>query len=110
MRDDGPAGIGDLHLAEAQAAPAAHRARLRVELGRLRKELTALATIEADAIGFRLATRGNRDVIVLAPPIDGEDAALLALLTDGAAWSTSALALARGLEGQSVALVFRSLK
>ena len=33
-------------------------------------------------------------MVVLAPPIDGEQAALLALLSDGAAWSTSALALA----------------
>jgi hypothetical protein len=31
---------------------------------------------------------------VLAPPIDGDQGALLALLSDGAAWSTSALALA----------------
>ena len=30
------------------------------------------------------------------PPIDGEAASLLALLADGAAWSTSALALALG--------------
>jgi hypothetical protein len=33
---------------------------------------------------------------VLVPPIDGEQASLLALLGDGAAWSTSALALALG--------------
>ena len=71
-----------------------HRARLRVEIGRLRKLVAGLATIEATARGFALRPHGERDVVVLAPPIDGEQASLLALLADGAAWSTSALALA----------------
>lgn len=71
-----------------------HRARLRVEMGRLRKLVTALTKIEATERGFVLKPRGARDVVVLAPPIDGDQASLLALLSDGAAWSTSALALA----------------
>jgi hypothetical protein len=71
-----------------------HRARLRVEIGRLRKLVTALAQIEATPRGFVLRPLGARAVVLLAPPIDGEQASLLALLSDGAAWSTSALALA----------------
>jgi hypothetical protein len=70
-----------------------HRARLRVELGRLRKLLKPLARIEATERGFKLAPKRG-PVVVLVPPIDGDQAALLALLMDGAAWSTSALALA----------------
>jgi hypothetical protein len=71
-----------------------HRARLRVEIGRLRALVAALARIEATAHGFALKPRGARAVVVLAPPIDGDQASLVALLSDGAAWSTSALALA----------------
>ena len=71
-----------------------HRARLRVEIGRLRALAAGLADIEATARGFVLKPRKTRDVVVLAPPIDGEEASLVALLSDGAAWSTSALALA----------------
>ncbi|MBI5716934.1 MAG: helix-turn-helix domain-containing protein [Burkholderiales bacterium] len=71
-----------------------HRARLRVEVGRLRKVVAPLARIEASARGFTLVPQGGRAVVVLLPPIDGEQASLLALLADGAAWSTSALALA----------------
>ena len=70
-----------------------HRARLRVEIGRLRKLAKPLARIEATERGFELVPR-REPVVVLAPPIDGEQASLLALLADGAAWSTSALALA----------------
>jgi hypothetical protein len=73
-----------------------HRARLRVEIGRLRALVASLARIEATPRGFVLKSQGGRDVVVLAPPIDGEQASLLALLADGAAWSTSALALALG--------------
>ena len=70
-----------------------HRARLRVEIGRLRALTKPLARIEASERGFKLTPRSDR-VVVLLPPIDGEEASLLALLGDGAAWSTSALALA----------------
>jgi tetratricopeptide (TPR) repeat protein len=71
-----------------------HRARLRVEIGRLRSLMATLARIEATARGFVLSPRDARSVVVLAPPIDGDQASLVALLSDGAAWSTSALALA----------------
>jgi len=73
-----------------------HRARLRVEIGRLRKLVAPLARIDADSRGFALTPRAARDVVVLVPPIDGDQAQLLALLADGVAWSTSALALALG--------------
>jgi hypothetical protein len=71
-----------------------HRARLRVEIGRLRALAAPLARIEASERGFALVPLAGRPVVVLVPPIDGEQASLLALLADGAAWSTSALALA----------------
>ena len=79
-----------------------HRARLRVEIGRLRALVAPLAHIEASARGFALTPRGEREVVVLVPPIDGDEAALLALLADGAAWSTSALALALGASQRTV--------
>ncbi|MFL6579417.1 MAG: helix-turn-helix domain-containing protein [Burkholderiales bacterium] len=79
-----------------------HRARLRVEIGRLRALVTGLARIEATERGFILRPRVARDVIVLAPPIDGDQASLVALLSDGAAWSTSALALALGASQRTV--------
>ncbi len=73
-----------------------HRARLRVEMGRLRKLMAPMAGVEATARGYALRPRRGRTVALLAPPVEGEQGALLALLADGAAWSTSALALALG--------------
>ena len=72
-----------------------HRARLRVELGRLRKELSSLAEVRSTPVGFALLPRSGK-VLVLAPPIESPDAEVLALMADGEAWSTSALALALG--------------
>jgi hypothetical protein len=79
-----------------------HRARLRVEVGRLRKLVAPLTGIEATARGFVLRPGAERSVVVLAPPIDGDEASLVALLADGAAWSTSALALALGESQRTV--------
>jgi hypothetical protein len=78
------------------------RARLRVEIGRLRALVAPLAQIEATASGFVLQPPDGCEVVVLAPPIDGEQASLVALLSDGAAWSTSALALALGASQRTV--------
>jgi DNA-binding transcriptional ArsR family regulator len=78
-----------------------HRARLRVEIGRLRRELRPLAEIRATARGFALALREGA-VRLLAPPIESPSAAVLALLADGEAWSTSALALALGSSQRTV--------
>jgi hypothetical protein len=79
-----------------------HRARLRVEIGRLRRELRGLATVSATVLGFALEPRGKRTVVVLAPPIEEVDTSLLALLADGTPWSTSALALAHGSSQRTV--------
>jgi tetratricopeptide (TPR) repeat protein len=79
-----------------------HRARLRVEIGRVRALVKGMARIEATPRGFALRPEGDRAVAVLAPPIDGEQGALVALLSDGAAWSTSALALALGASQRTV--------
>lgn len=79
-----------------------HRARLRVEIGRLRSLADGLARVEATPKGYALRPFNERPVVVLAPPIDGPQAALQALLADGAAWSTSALALALGASQRTV--------
>jgi hypothetical protein len=79
-----------------------HRARLRVEISRLRSLVAGFARIEATARGFALRPAKARDVVVLEPPIDGDEASLVALLSDGAAWSTSALALALGASQRTV--------
>jgi len=79
-----------------------HRARLRVEIGRLRALAAPLARIEATARGFALIPLHKRTVVVLVPPIDGDQSSLLALLADGTAWSTSALALALGASQRTV--------
>jgi hypothetical protein len=78
-----------------------HRARLRVELGRLRKALKPVAEINATKSGFTLAT-GKRKVVVLARPVEEEHAAVLAFLADGESWATSALGLALGTSQRSV--------
>lgn len=79
-----------------------HRARLRVEIGRLRALVAPMAGIEATPRGFVIKAHDERAVAVLAPPIDGDQASLVALLSDGAAWSTSALALALGASQRTV--------
>jgi len=75
-------------------ADESHRARLRVEVGRLRAALRALARVSATTRGFALSPRGKRDVFVLALPIEDEHASVLGFLADGESWSSSALALA----------------
>jgi len=79
-----------------------HRARLRVEISRLRKLLSAIASIEATSDGFTLRPRGARDLVVLAPLTDEANAHVLALLGDGESWSSSALALALGASQRTV--------
>jgi len=86
-----------------------HRARLRVEIGRLRRELKPLATVRATSGGFALAPHQG-GVRVLAPPIESPGAAVLSLLADGEAWSTSALALALGSSQRTVQRALVSLE
>jgi hypothetical protein len=78
------------------------RARLRVELGRLRRLLRPVADVRATQDGFALLPRRAREVVVLARPADEEFGEVLALLADGEAWSSSALALALGLSQRNV--------
>lgn len=85
----------------AQRINDSHRARLRVEMGRLRKELRSLAHVRATPGGFTLVPTSG-EVLVLAPPIESPHAGMLALMADGEAWSASALALALGLSARTV--------
>jgi hypothetical protein len=86
----------------ARHADESHRARLRVEIGRLRVELQALAEVTATRRGFALTPRGNGEIVVLAPPVEEQHAAVLAFLADGEAWSSSALAIALGASARTV--------
>jgi hypothetical protein len=86
-----------------------HRARLRVEIGRLRKMLRTLADVRATTEGFALVPRREREVVVLARPVEEEHAAVLAFLADGESWSSSALALALGESQRSVQRALDSL-
>ncbi|WP_321937217.1 helix-turn-helix domain-containing protein [Burkholderia cepacia] len=86
----------------AKHADESHRARLRVEIGRLRAVLRPLANILATPRGFALEPLGVRETVVLARPVDDRHAAVLALLADGEAWSSSALALALGASQRTV--------
>jgi len=79
-----------------KVADESHRARLRVEIGRLRTALRALADVCATARGFALVPRRGSEVVVLARPVEEPHAAVLAFLADGESWSSSALALALG--------------
>jgi hypothetical protein len=83
-------------------ADESHRARLRVEVGRLRKVLRPLAEVNATKRGFALAPRHARKVVVLARPVEEEHASVLALLADGESWSSSGLALALGTSQRTV--------
>ena len=86
----------------AKHADESHRARLRVEVGRLRAELSMLADVSATQQGFALAPRRAAEVVVLAPPVEEQHAAVLAFLADGESWSSSALALALGASPRTV--------
>jgi hypothetical protein len=87
-----------------------HRARLRVEVGRLRTALRTLADVRATKRGFALAPFRARHVVVLAPPVDEEHARVLAFLADGESWSSSALALALATSQRTVQRALDSLE
>ena len=86
----------------AKRANESHRARLRVEVGRLRAVLRPLAGVSATQRGFALAPRRAREVVVLAPPVEEEHAPVLAFLADEQSWSSSALALALATSQRTV--------
>jgi hypothetical protein len=109
VRALGEAWPGDVSRSELIArafrgkeADESHRARLRVEIGRLRRALRSLADVSATKDGFALVPRRAREVVVLARPVEEEHAAVLAFLADGESWSSSALALALGASQRSV--------
>ena len=85
------------------------RARLRVEIGRLRKVLRTLADVSATQRGFALAPRRAREVVVLALPVEEEYATVLGFLADGESWSSSALALALATSQRTVQRALDSL-
>lgn len=112
----GEAWPGDVprHLLLARAfgarfADESHRMRLRVEIGRLRRVLRTMADVCATKLGFALAPRRTREVVVLARPVEDDHAGVLAFLADGESWSSSALALALGTSQRTVQRALDSL-
>ncbi|MGD0302256.1 MAG: helix-turn-helix domain-containing protein [Bryobacteraceae bacterium] len=93
----------------AKLADESHRARLRVEIGRLRRMLRSVATVSATKRGFLMTPCHAREVVVLARPVEGEHGAVLAFLADGESWSSSALALALGTSQRTVQRALDSL-
>jgi len=106
---DVPRGALVVRAFRAKLADESHRARLRVEVGRLRRVLRPLAAVSATKRGFVLVPRRARKVVVLARPIEEEHTAVLAFLADGESWSSSALALALGSSQRTVQRALDSL-
>jgi hypothetical protein len=106
---DVPRGTLLARAFEARRVDESHRARLRVEVGRLRRLLRTLADVSATKRGFRLVPRRAREVVVLARPVEEKHAAALAFLADGESWSSSALALALGASQRTVQRALDSL-
>src|SRR6478735_8177230 len=107
--DDVPRDVLLARAFGAKLVDESHRARLRVEVGRLRRVLRTLAGVAATRRGFALAPRHAREVVVLARPVEEEHTAVLAFLTDGESWSSSALALALGASQRTVQRALESL-
>jgi hypothetical protein len=99
---DVPRGTLLARAFRARHADESHRARLRVEIGRLRRMLRPLADVSATSQGFALVARRAREIVVLARPVEEQHAAVLAFLADGESWSSSALALALGASQRTV--------
>jgi len=93
----------------AKLADESHRARLRVEVGRLRRQLRTLAVVTATRRGYALSPRRAREVVVLARPVEEQHSAVLAFLADGESWSSSALALALRTSQRTVQRALDSL-
>jgi hypothetical protein len=100
--DDAPRDALILHAFRLKRADESLRVRLRVEMGRLRNALKSVAEVSATRAGFVLKPLHTSEVVVLAPPVHEKHAEVLALLADGEAWSSSALALALGASQRSV--------
>lgn len=100
--EDVPRGVLIARAFRTRHANETHRARLRVEIARLRRLLKPVADLSATPSGFVLVPRRAREVVVLARPVEDEHATVLALLADGESWSSSALALAQGASQRTV--------
>jgi hypothetical protein len=100
--DDVPRDTLVARAFRAKRADESHRVRLRVEVGRLRAALGTLASVSATKRGFALTPRRASEVVVLARPVEGEHAQVLAFLADGESWSSSALALVLGASQRTV--------
>jgi hypothetical protein len=107
--EDVPRGALIARAFRAKRPDESHRARLRVEMGRLRAVLREVAAVSATERGFALVPHGAREVVVLARPLEEEHAAVLALLADGESWSSSALALALGDSQRTIQRALDSL-
>jgi hypothetical protein len=106
---DVPRGTLVARAFRAKIADESHRARLRVEVGRLRTALRRLADVRATKRGFRLVPRGAPEVVVLARPVEEKHGAVLAFLADGESWSSSALALVLGASQRTVQRALEAL-
>lgn len=95
-------GVLIARVFRTRRADETHRVRLRVEMGRLRVVLQAIAGVSATKSGYALAPRRAREVLVLARPVEERHAPVLAFLADGESWSSSALALALGSSQRTV--------
>src|SRR6201981_955316 len=113
LGEAGPADVPrDMLVARAfraKLADASHRARLRVEVGRLRTALGTLAGVSATRRGFALVPRRARAGVRRARPVEDEHAAVLAFLADGESWSSSALAQVLGASQRTVQRALDSL-
>ncbi|MGK9233145.1 helix-turn-helix domain-containing protein [Inquilinus limosus] len=106
---DAPRGVLLARAFGAKFADESHRARLRVEIGRLRAALRSLAGVSATKRGFALVPRRAGEVVVLARPVEEPHAAVLAFLADGESWSSSALALALDTSQRTVQRALEAL-
>lgn len=107
--DDVPRDVLIARAFRAKRADESHRARLRVEVGRLRTALVAIAGVSATSRGFALVPWRAGEVVVLARPVEGEHAEVLAFLADGESWSSSALAMVLGASQRTVQRALDSL-
>jgi hypothetical protein len=99
---DVPRGTLIARAFRGKQADESHHARLRVEVGRLRRVLRRLAGVSATKRGFTLSPHRASEVVVLARPVEDQHAAVLAFLADGESWSSSALAIALGASQRTV--------
>lgn len=107
--NDAPRNVLLAEAFGARQVDESHRARLRVEMGRLRAALAGMADITATKRGFSLLPRYGREIAVLAPPVEEPHGAVLAFLADGESWSSSALAIALGTSPRTVQRALEAL-